>query len=255
MNYPVIAHLTDVHLDGSRERRERLASALWSALAAGACHLCLTGDLTAHGELLHFAELAAALHRSAWGPESTTIVPGNHDLGDHGWAEVLSSTALKRYAATSAPGATADRGAFLVTALSTQAPRRALAFRARGRLPPAQLAEARRVGQRAAAEGRCLVLAMHHGPQAADGKIRKALQPFDGLSNRREVLHLLRDCPTSYVLCGHDHRSLDAENGRVFCAPSVVENRDPLRLYEVRGSVLHPTRRGDKGRYLYGLVD
>lgn len=246
-----LAHLTDLHLDGSKEPNERARAALGRAEQAGIQHLFLTGDLTADGQLKDFEELSALLHR--WNPSAVTIVPGNHDLGDHGWTEVLARTGLGRFAETSVPGAIADRGALLSVALNTCFPKRALAFRAAGRVSEAQIERLDWLAERlivleatSNAPSRCVVVAMHHGPQ------RSPLQPFDGLQNRSVVLNSLAQIPSVHVLCGHDHRSLDlTESGvPIFCASSVREAVDPLRLYDVVGTSLQPVWRGSAGRYM-----
>lgn len=235
-----IAHLTDLHLDGSSERSARFGQALAEAGALGCEHLTLTGDLTSAGRDHEFAELARLLW--SWPAHAVTIVPGNHDLGPKSWSEVLSSSELSRFSATSAPGAAIDRGGYVVVALSTQFPRRALGFRASGRV---SMEELNRLREISSCERRCTIVAMHHGPQ------RTPLGLFDGLTNRKAVLQALSRSPSTHVLCGHDHRSLDLFRGRVFCAPSVAGSRDPLRVYEVSGAALVPVKRASRGRYMH----
>jgi Icc protein len=71
----VIAHLSDPHLDGTAEPRERLdrVTSYLSSLSRPVDVLLVTGDLADHGAPPEYAELAAAL------PAGTLVLPGNHD--------------------------------------------------------------------------------------------------------------------------------------------------------------------------------
>lgn len=241
-----IAQLSDLHLDGTDERYQRFQNALRRATDAHADHLVLTGDLTAEGKHREFEELSRAL--AGWPPSALTLVPGNHDLSsDIPWKDVLTTTTLSRFARTSWPaGGFADRHDVLVYPLDTQFPRRALIFRALGRVDEAQLGLLESV---LAGEKRPVVIAMHHGPQS------HPFQFFEGLANRGRVLALLRDYPNVSILCGHDHRILDMD--RVYAAASVAHHPDPLRLYDVfslgpnQPGRLVPTYRSEEpGQYL-----
>src|ERR1700734_784824 len=92
-----IAHLTDLHLNGSFDRRSKFESGLRQAVQRGATYLLLTGDLTAHGKAVHFTELAGCLEQ--YWPYGVTMVGGNHD-GD-GFHRDLGGC-LEPYAAFSA---------------------------------------------------------------------------------------------------------------------------------------------------------
>lgn len=237
-----LAHLSDLHLNGTEERRVRFALALEKAEALGAEHLILTGDLTADGTDKQFEEVAQALGR--WRPGFVTLVGGNHDLAHKDWKAAILSTSLSRYYATSVPGGGhAALGDCEIYPVSTQYPRRALVFRALGQITDYDLAVLQVVSERERV--RPIVVAMHHGPQW------HPLQFFDGLTNRSEMISLLERAPNITILCGHDHRALDLHDGRIYTAASVADHDDPLRLYDVvRNKVVPVYRSADPGRYL-----
>jgi 3',5'-cyclic AMP phosphodiesterase CpdA len=227
-----IAHLSDLHL-GLPGRRARLDRALTRAALSRASHLCLTGDLTESGLERDFADLSDALR--PWMAHTVTIVPGNHDLqSGTPWTEVLASTPLRRFAATSSPGALALLGDCAVLAVSTQYPKRSLVFRALGKVDDASLEQAAYVSGRFPMTP--ILVCMHH-PPTDEG----LLGFFAGLTNRRDVRTLVDACPNLYVLSGHDHESRD--DGRIFVAPALADSpneAEALRLYDVRGSALVP---------------
>jgi predicted phosphodiesterase len=238
-----IAHLSDMHLDRSRERSERFMRALGQVATSGANYLLLTGDLTAGGDPAEFGELSAALR--VWPASAVTIVPGNHDGEPEQWNRMLRGP-LERFAATSAPGVVNDLGDVRIVAVNTQLARRAPVFAALGGVSEEQLTQLDRL-TREPDPGRALVLAMHHGPQW------HLLQGFDGLVNSHTVNDLLQRGPHIAVCCGHDHRVLDLES-QVFTAASVADHDDPLRLYDIVQGRLRPIyRSGDPGEYMGGL--
>ncbi len=225
------AHISDLHLNGSRSRQSNVHRELQRAAAANIDHLLITGDLTSSGRLGQFMELSELL--GDWRPEAVTIVPGNHDGGRRRWDQALSGP-LYRFAPTSAPGAVADLGDAIVVALSTQAHSRALLFRAAGWVSDAELAVVDYV-TRQPSQGRAVVLAMHHGPQL------HPFQPFDGLRNRSLIKAFLARGPHISVCCGHDHRIVDRD--RIHAAASVAHHSDALRLYDVVSGKLTPSYR------------
>jgi 3',5'-cyclic AMP phosphodiesterase CpdA len=224
-----IAHLTDPHLNGTRERHGRLLQALRRADASGADHLLLTGDLTANGHMSQFEELSQALFQSRFTVYDATLVPGNHDGGPGRWVEALNRTQLRAFAPTSFDGATTDKGDVVIAAVDSTIGQRAFIFRALGHLTGEQLDRIDRLGERTR---KCLVLAVHHG-------VRKGpLFLFDGMTNGFMLRNLLEKHPHMHVCCGHHHRIIDS--GRMFAAGSVVNHPDPLRVYDVRGTQLVP---------------
>jgi 3',5'-cyclic-AMP phosphodiesterase len=214
-----IAHLSDIHLNGGRERYGRLSSALSRADSEwGARYLVLTGDLTADGHPCQFAELARALETS-W-PHGGTIVPGNHDVGDFGR---MHGTYLGRFASQGP----VELGDAVVLGLDTRYPARVPLFGALGRVGHRQMGLLRLLAASGTSErAQHVLVAMHHGPQ------KSGLGYFDGLTDRKHVLRILHGAPHMSILCGHDHRALDL--GQVHAAPSVATAvGDPLRIYDV----------------------
>lgn len=233
-----LAHLSDMHLNGSTERRLRFGRALGQAAESGVDHLLLTGDLTASGKPEQYVELANML--AEWPSEMVTVVPGNHDGGPKAWCCALNGP-LRRFAPTSAPGAVANLGDALVTPISTEYPNRAPLFGGRGYVAVEQLVWLDRVAR--LAQGLCVVVAAHHGPQS------DPMHMLLGLTNQEQVGYVLGRHGHVVWCCGHDHRTLDL--GRVFAAASVASHDDPLRTYEVVGTTIVPTyQNANMGSYL-----
>lgn len=198
-----IAHISDLHLDGTPKRANKLAAALDRARTLQPDHLLVTGDITANGRPSELRELREALER--W-TTPKTVIAGNHD--GH-----LTGFVTRSF----------DHPDVRILPVDTRSPRRALAFSALGQVAPAQL---RRIERETREPGRPVVLAMHHGPH------EHPLSLFAGLLNMSQVLSLCEARPWVHVLCGHDHRSLDF--GQVHVAPSVAHHPDPVRVYDVR---------------------
>jgi 3',5'-cyclic-AMP phosphodiesterase len=229
-----IAHLTDLHLNGTTDHAGRFVRVLARAREAGAQHLVLTGDLTQAGKDFQFDELSMLLN---WHPRSVTLVPGNHDGDPANWMRALGGP-LARFAPTSAPGTVIELGDAEIVPINTQI--RQPPFLARGMVSEEQLHLLDRLTR---ARRRPLLIAMHHGPQ------RAPLQPLDGLVNRRAIQGILNRSESIYVLCGHDHRIMDM--GRIFTAGSVAEHKDPLRIYDITAGRLQPVYRSPEvGQYM-----
>lgn len=228
-----IGHLTDLHLKGKAERRDRFFRALAKARDFKVDHLVLTGDLTSSGRPDQFLELASCL--ASWPSEKVTIVPGNHDEG-FGFDDALAGGCLGRFRATSK--GIIRVGELRILPLDTRFPRRALAFKAIGRLGSAQLGSLRSEIQTPGP----LLVACHHGPQL------HPLHAFDGLVDRRAFGALLDSREDVHVASGHDHRILDL--GRVHVAASVAHHPDPLRTYLVSsGKISIDYKASEKGSY------
>jgi 3',5'-cyclic AMP phosphodiesterase CpdA len=214
-----LAHLSDIHLNGTHPRLARLMRALETAAAHHPDHLVITGDNTALGTDRQLQSLHQAL--SSW-HTPYTLIAGNHD----GRLKGFTSEAT-------------DFGDMLLIPVDTRASYKPLGFSALGRVGKAQM---RAISTLTSSPDRPAVLAMHHGPQS------HPLHVFDGLLDRHAIRDLLRQRPWVHVLCGHDHRCLDI--GRVHVAPSVAHHPDPVRIYKVTGGVLHPVYRSEfQGAY------
>lgn len=86
-----IVHLSDLHLGapagegGARRREANVLALLDHALARGADHVLLGGDLVDHGNLEDAARLRDALaERGLLSAERLSVVPGNHDIWPFG---------------------------------------------------------------------------------------------------------------------------------------------------------------------------
>lgn len=206
-----LAHLSDLHLNGTFDRRARLIRSLGQAQKAGAGHLLLTGDLTGHGRLSEFQELAGLLAVN-W-PGGQTIVPGNHDGLNGNFERVFGPV-----------GQPFDLdGEALIIPIDTRAPRRALVFRALGKVGRQQTQMIDWLTQNVQ---KPTLIICHHGAQV------HPLQIFDGLVDRASILRILKRSPLIHVICGHDHRVLDIDN-QIHVAASCALHPDPLRLYDV----------------------
>jgi 3',5'-cyclic AMP phosphodiesterase CpdA len=207
----ILAHLTDLHLNGSADRRSRFVSALRQAKGLGARHVLLTGDLTAYGTAPQVAELARILLEE-WPLAAglgMTVVPGNHDgIG-----------AIDRMFPLSGPS---EVDGALIVPMDTRFHRRALAFRALGAISRESLGRLEAVSRD---PDRTVVVAMHHGPHG------RSMGFFEGTVGRKGLGDLMGARPHIHVCCGHDHRSFD--RGRIHVAHAVAHHESPLRLYEV----------------------
>jgi 3',5'-cyclic AMP phosphodiesterase CpdA len=221
----IIGHLTDLHLNGSGSRHQKLATALEKAKQLKVNHLVLTGDLSANGKAEHFAELGWALRD--WKDSSVTIVPGNHD-GGRAFDQALEGPSLGRFRKTSKEPV--DLGSLKIFPVDTRFHARALVFRALGRIGETNLPIPEIISS---ATEKTTIVACHHGPQS------HPLGFFDGLVGRDKLNALLGRLTNLRVLCGHDHRVLDL--GRIHVAASVAHHGDPLRLYEVGARSFRPT--------------
>lgn len=223
----ILAQLSDIHLNGTPQRREKFLRGLGQARADGAEHLVLTGDLTSRGRPEQVAELGAVLS-AAW-PGRATIIPGNHDAGDAFDRALERGGALGRFAGDSL-GAV-DLGPAVIVPVDTRYNRRALVFRAMGRAGVVgfgAVLEARKTHPK-----KTLVIVMHHGPQGH--------YLVDELVDRRGFGTMLAGLGDAHVICGHDHRLLD--KGNIHVAPSVAYHPDPLRTYELGARGLEVRRR------------
>ena len=144
---PVIAHLSDPHLDLSPERSRRLIAVLDLVRDLSFLDgLLVTGDLADHGAAAEYAEFFAALPVGL----PTLVVPGNHDLS----APFLA--ALSHAGHEQTLSGTLDLGGVRIVGMDTH-----IDSRDDGFLTPESMASAR---ERIASAPGHVVLAMHHPP-------------------------------------------------------------------------------------------
>lgn len=235
-----IAHLSDLHLNGSRSRREKFLLALRSAHSSGANRLLVTGDLTARGREAQFDEVGRALEESGWDASRTHVVFGNHD-GVFA-RDRAKSTRLQPYCDSIGGLVGPD---LVLTEIDTVFPKRAPLFAAMGRITTEDVS---RIEALTAPKTRCVIAAMHHGPQG------HPLEVFEGLVGRQRLLEALEGNENLHILCGHDHRALDS--GRVRVAGSVAHHPDPLRVYDVVGPKLVTVYKSQiAGSWISGMLD
>jgi 3',5'-cyclic AMP phosphodiesterase CpdA len=170
-------------------------------------HVVVTGDLTNLSLEPEFQLARQILDGIALGPESVTVVPGNHDV------YTLGALRERRFWDVMAPYATSDgadavefpsvrvRGEVAIVGLSTALPSPPpLADGWLGRAQLDALAERLR-----ALAGKFRVLALHHPPYA---NRHAALR---GLRDRGRLQAILADVGCELVLHGHEHRDLRHE--------------------------------------------
>lgn len=218
----LIGHLTDLHLNGRSDRREKLERALARAVEFRVDHLVLTGDLTKNGGASQFRELASCL--SSWASERVTIIAGNHDEGT-AFDRSMASGELSRFARSS-QGVVRVGGALRILPLDTRFARRSIAFKAIGRVGADQSS---RLAREIQDHSTPLLIAQHHGPHVTPWFM------FHGLTDRKVELALLQTREDVLVLAGHDHVVQDLFDGKVRIAGSVAHHPDPLRVYRLAG--------------------
>jgi 3',5'-cyclic AMP phosphodiesterase CpdA len=182
----------------------------------------ITGDLVSLSLESEYEQASQLLQAAGLEPESTLVVPGNHDrytpgadrrgafeqgmrawlppdLQRDGWPMVL------------------PLGPILVAGLDTAVWRGPI--RAAGYLEPLQLARLDQLAGQSQAEDRHLVVAMHHPPFRLEGPLLHHYRA--GLEGVERLEPLLARLPAT-VLCGHLHRLVRRPVGRAeaICAPS-----------------------------------
>ena len=184
---PVIAHLSDTHLDGTAPRLQRLLDVVAETASAGADALVVTGDLTDHGTAAEYEQFAAAMPTDRrW-----LATVGNHDRreparrclnpGSTGQLDTVLDIAGLRVIALDSLIEGADDGRLEATSL-------AFAARALDGSPgPA-------------------VIALHHPPVAVGHDLMDRL----GLRDPEGLAELARHPRLAAILTGHVHTSLAA---------------------------------------------
>jgi 3',5'-cyclic AMP phosphodiesterase CpdA len=184
---PVIAHLSDTHLDGTAPRLQRLLDVVAATADAGADALVVTGDLTDHGAPAEYEQFAAAMPRDRrW---LATI--GNHDQREPA-RDCLS------------PGSSGPLDRVLdLNGLRLIALDSLIEGANDGRLDPASLAFAVQALDDSPGPA---VIALHHPPVAVGHQLMDGL----GLRDPEGLAELARHPRLAAILTGHVHTSLAA---------------------------------------------
>ncbi len=164
-------------------------------------HILITGDITTTALPDEFRAARRALAPWLSDPSRVTIIPGNHDRYTW-WAH--RSRRFEAFLGEFAPRREYPwlRPLDPITAILGLDPTRA-AVTARGKLPRSQLAEARRLVERAGNQAARLIVACHY-PVAAPGDQAKRLTPKRML-NARELREWLATVGPHLYCCGHVH--------------------------------------------------
>jgi Icc protein len=184
---PVIAHLSDTHLDGSRQRLQRLLRVVGETAGVRADAVIVTGDLADHGATAEYEQFAAAMPTDR--PWLATV--GNHDRREPARA-VLQ------------PGSSGPLDSVLdVAGLRVIGLDSLVEGTDEGRLDPASLEFAG-----AALDGSPgpAVIALHHPPVAVGHDLMDRL----GLRDPAGLAELARHPRLAAILTGHVHTSLAA---------------------------------------------
>lgn len=222
-------------------RVARAREALRRALAVRPDHLCITGDLTEDGTPAQFEVLARVLHDAGVSPERTTLVPGNHDGYDDPRAfETALAGPLAPFRETSLPGSVVVHDGAAVVAVSTLIPQSFA--RSAGAVDRAQLTHLAALAGDSWLRTRALVVAQHHPPMR---HLAPGLQWLDGLERPEPLRGLIERYAHLHVLHGHAHVAADRAvrrggDAQVFCVPAVVDNDEPVRVYEATEQRLRP---------------
>lgn len=201
---PVIAHLSDPHLDTSPQRLHRLEAVLATVSSlSNVDAIVVSGDLADHGEADEYAQLFATLPADV----STIVVPGNHDLSEtmlHSLAQAGRDPALSSFI---------DVGDVRVIGLDSH-----IDARDEGRLSPDTIDFARQAGNLAPGP---VILALHHPPVPVGHDVADRW----GLENLGELEALiLENSRIIAMFTGHVHTALAASFAGVpvLGAPGIV---------------------------------
>ena len=184
---PVIAHLSDTHLDGTAPRLQRLLDVVAATADAGADALVVTGDLADHGAPAEYEQFAAAMPADRrW-----LATVGNHDR--RGPARACLS-----------PGSSGPLNRVLdLDGLRLIALDSLIEGANDGRLDPTSLAFAAQALDDSPGPA---VIALHHPPVAVGHQLMDGL----GLRDPEGLAELARHPRLAAILTGHVHTSLAA---------------------------------------------
>ena len=184
---PVIAHLSDTHLDGSGPRLQRLVRAVGETASAGADAVVVTGDLADHGATAEYEQFAAAMPTDR--PWLATV--GNHDRREQ-------ARACLRPGSSGPLDSVLDIAGLRLIGLDSL-----VEGADEGRLDPASLEFAARALDGSPGPA---VIALHHPPVAVGHDLMDRL----GLRDPEGLAELARHPLLAAILTGHVHTSLAA---------------------------------------------
>jgi Icc protein len=227
----------------AKGRVAKLSRALAAAVAGGATHFVISGDLTEIGSDAQFDAFAATLHDSGITPERVTLVPGNHDAytREDGWRRALEGP-LRAFKASSAqgPGTVVDRGDVVFLPVDSSC-YQSIA-RSGGRVTDEAATAIAAHLEDPAMRNKAIVLVQHHPPYAHK---LGAWNWIDGLQGSARLVEALMKRANVHLLHGHLHRAIDRLLGesRVFGASAVVDDGPAprVRYYDVKDGALEST--------------
>lgn len=201
---PVIAHLSDPHLDASPGRLRRLEAVLEAVASLPQVDaIVLSGDLADRGRLEEYAQLFAALHSDV----PTLVTPGNHDD-----SATMSSSLVQAGRDASLVGIL-DVGELRLIGLDSH-----IDGRDEGRLSTESLNFARAAAASAVGE---VILVLHHPPVPVGHDVADLW----GLENPEDLADLIAQHPCVIALfTGHVHTAFAAtfRGLPVLGAPGIV---------------------------------
>ncbi|HUK66493.1 MAG TPA: metallophosphoesterase [Anaeromyxobacteraceae bacterium] len=222
-----LGHISDLHV-GERSRYPRhgisvrecdrhslkLLRRILQALEEEAIdHLVVTGDLTLSGETAEF-ERAVELLRPWVSAHKLTVLPGNHDVWSY---EAAATWRFLRSMGPDGRGMKRPSAVFpLAVELSPEVSLIALDSARHGEEPLTtpgalgveQLAQARELTRAALAQGRAVILALHHHLVIPRERVASdfALARMP-LADAYQLVRLVAELPIAAVLHGHRHTS------------------------------------------------
>jgi 3',5'-cyclic AMP phosphodiesterase CpdA len=182
-------------------RLERLEAVVDRVRSLGADHVLITGDLTTTALPAEFDDAREALAHLLYDPARATVIPGNHDR------YTTNSVRYRTFEATFGAYAPASNYPWLryldpfTAILGLDACRSHIS--AKGKLPNAQLAQAREILADPEHRPRRLIVASHY-PVFAPPSYAAELKP-KRMTNDREVADWLGTIGPHLYCCGHVH--------------------------------------------------
>lgn len=268
-----LAHFSDIHLGREDADLCRFDWLLQDALARGAEHVLIAGDILDHGNLADIAHLRKILRdNEIWSPDRLTVVPGNHDIiggsrhfcrglvGDrtskrrHRRKKFIRAFSGMRVGALRGRRSTFAHmkliGNVALLGIDTTDPE----FRTNGYIGSSQLKDLSHLLDIARRKKRFPVVVGHHRPIDVASDDMPRLYQLHGwllgedmnLKNSDSLLKVLAQSGCSLYLCGHWHVLPDDE---------YYQRRDGVRVWTQgrAGAVDQDETMGDL-RYSYDLI-